>query len=66
MTRGKQEEALTVAAKIAKVNKTKLPDNLKITVKTSFGNKSPSDYNILDLFRTPVIRKRSLLIFYVW
>ena len=66
VTHDKHDKALNIAIKIARINKTKLPENLEISVKTSFGDKSPSDYNIFDLFKTPVIRKRALLMFYVW
>ena len=66
VTHDEHDRALNITVKIARVNRTKLPDNLEISVKTSLGDKSPSDYNIFNLSKTPVIRKRALLMFYVW
>ena len=55
-----------VASRVAKINKITLPENIEVHVKTTFGDKKATDYNIIDLFRTPKIRKRALLMFYVW
>ena len=60
------KEALEIAAKIAKYNKRSLPDDLEIQVITNFCGKKPTDYTIIDLFKTAKTRKRSIIMFYIW
>ncbi|XP_065051213.1 organic cation transporter protein-like isoform X1 [Rhopilema esculentum] len=66
ITHNKHKEALGTAAKIASLNKKPLPGDLSIEVSTSVCGKQPADYNIMDLFRTPKIRKRAIIMFYIW
>ena len=66
ITHNKHKEALGTAAKIASLNKKPLPGDLSIEVTTSVCGKQPADYNIMDLFKTPRIRKRAIIMFYIW
>ena len=66
MTHNRHKEALETAAKIAKRTNRCLPDDLEIEVTTTVGGKQPSEYSIFDLFRTKIIRKRSIIMFYIW
>lgn len=66
VTHNRHHDALKTAAKIAKFNKIALSSDLDIEVTTNICGKKPSDYNIIDLFRTKIIRKRSIIMFYIW
>ncbi len=66
VTQGNSRKALKIAAKISRVNKIELPEDLEVHAKASFSGKKPSDYNVFDLFKTPIIRKRAFLMFYIW
>ena len=66
MTHNRHKEALETAAKVAKYSGKSLPHDLEIEVTTTICGKDPSEYNILDLFRTKIIRKRSMIMFYIW
>jgi len=66
VTHNRHKEALETAAKVAKYSGKSLPHDLEIEVTTTICGKDPSEYNILDLFRTKIIRKRSMIMFYIW
>ena len=62
----KNKEALKTAATIAKHNKIELPEDLQVEIASNICGKKPSDYNVIDLFRTKRIRQRSIIMFYIW
>lgn len=70
LTKGRQEEAETILMKVAKENKTEIPyESLKALLET--GESKTSDENckqasVLDLFKYPNLRKKSLTIFFLW
>lgn len=65
-TRGKFERAEKIICKMAAVNQTEVPEELlKREEKESDVGKQES-YTQLDLFRTPVMRKKTLIILFNW
>ncbi|XP_064652870.1 organic cation transporter protein-like [Lineus longissimus] len=67
VTKGRFEEAEVFLRKVAKINRRQFPENTKLE---SFIDHSANDdekaTSALDLFRTPNMRRRSLVSFYVW
>ncbi|XP_038058409.1 organic cation transporter protein-like [Patiria miniata] len=70
ISKGRFKEAKKIITKIAKVNGTKVPDNLLGTLESLREEDEKSSpvrrTTILDLFRTPNIRKKTLIMFYAW
>ncbi|XP_038058237.1 organic cation transporter protein-like [Patiria miniata] len=72
ISKGRFKEAEKIITKIAKVNGTKVPDNLFENLENLQENErdpKPSSVHrttFLDLFRTPNIRKKTLIIFFNW
>jgi len=62
MTQGKFDEAEAVFRKAAKMNGKTLP--MKLHFKKNVGEKT--SYSIIDLVRTPNIRKRTIVLWYCW
>lgn len=59
----KPEKARKIIKRIAKFNKVPAPlDTLKVETKVDHIN----EHNILDMFKTPELRKRSVILFYLW
>ena len=60
--------ALSVLQRGAKVNGVTLPDDL--AERTKADDQGQEDdrriYGVWDMFRTPILRKRSLVMFYIW
>ncbi|CAH1778323.1 unnamed protein product [Owenia fusiformis] len=71
ISKGRLRDAEDICGKIAKINRVKAKENftLKDTVDTKKDDSDVSDTkqaSIIDLFRTPVIRKRTILIWIQW
>ncbi|XP_046740243.1 organic cation transporter protein-like [Diprion similis] len=70
MTKGRLDEAKDVLHKASVVNKVELPrDALNNLLKTDNDNgetRSIEKTSIIDLLRYPIIRKKSLILFFVW
>ncbi|KAI0215704.1 Organic cation transporter protein [Lamellibrachia satsuma] len=77
VTQGRLSEAERILRKMAKCNGATLPDTLFSGVQNQAGavdNKIASEdecksvrhYNVVDMLRTPQLRKRSLVLFYIW
>lgn len=65
LTRGRNEDAVKYLRKVAFFNKRDIPENLEL--KTERGAKEDAKrVTFLDLFRTPRIRKHSLLMLCAW
>lgn len=62
ITQGRFEEAEIVFRKAAKINGVQLP--AKLHFKKNVGEKT--SYSIVDLLRTPNIRKRTVVLWYCW
>lgn len=65
----KMEQAETLVKKISKFNNLPYPEetveNLKLKSKVQLEQPS-KEYTFMDLLRTPQIRKRSFVLFYLW
>uniref|UniRef100_A0AAY4B915 Major facilitator superfamily (MFS) profile domain-containing protein n=1 Tax=Denticeps clupeoides TaxID=299321 RepID=A0AAY4B915_9TELE len=63
LTQGRQEEARREIQKVARANKRKVPESLldKLEAETT-----PQTGSMLDLFRMPYLRKRALVLSYLW
>ncbi|KAM6971563.1 solute carrier family 22 member 13-like [Tautogolabrus adspersus] len=63
MTQGRKEEAQKVLERAAKVNGRKVPDDLmdKLTIEGKVKRR-----NMLDIFRIPYLRKRTIIMGYNW
>ncbi|XP_038048377.1 organic cation transporter protein-like [Patiria miniata] len=72
ISKGRFKEAEKIITKIAKVNGTKVPENLFESLENIQENEtdpkssSARRTTVLDLFRTPNIRKKTLVIFFNW
>lgn len=63
---GKTDEVLKIMQQAAKHNRRELPENIsKQIIPTEKSNNSDS-VNVLDLFKTKQIRKKTLLLFVIW
>ena len=64
----KTEEAEDVITKVTKFNKLLFPAQAWADVKFELGLRSEDgkQYSLLDLLKTPQLRKRSLIMFYIW
>ncbi|XP_068436983.1 solute carrier family 22 member 3 [Clinocottus analis] len=61
------DEAMEVAAEIAKCNGRSLPRNLpEVRQHVSTEKKVVNPVSVTDLFRTPIIRKNTLILIYAW
>ncbi|CAH1781636.1 unnamed protein product [Owenia fusiformis] len=71
MATGRLKEAEKVCRRIARINGVKLPENFNINKFTEVEDKTVSDGNkksatLFDLFRTPRLRKRTILSYCLW
>ncbi|CAH1781864.1 unnamed protein product [Owenia fusiformis] len=73
MATGRWNEAEAVCRKIARINRVKLPENFNVDkCRELYSENKTCDENarksatILDLFRTPRLRKRTLLTYCMW
>ena len=63
----KTDEAEKLIAKMARFNKCQFPTQAWTNVKFQLGLRSEGNrYSMLDLLKTPQLRKRSLIMFYIW
>lgn len=64
----KIEEAEKLITKVTKFNKSLFPAKAWSDVKYQLGlrAKEGKQYSLLDLLKTPQLRKRSLIMFYIW
>ncbi|CAG9577071.1 unnamed protein product [Danaus chrysippus] len=71
LSQGKIDKALVIMKKFERVNKTKIPDKVlnefteatQQAIKESAAHKS---YSVLDIFKTPRLRKNALLLIVIW
>ncbi|OWR51600.1 Ectonucleotide pyrophosphatase/phosphodiesterase family member 4 [Danaus plexippus plexippus] len=71
LSQGKIDKALVIMKKFERVNKTKIPDKVlnefteatQQAIKDSEAHKS---YSVLDIFKTPRLRKNALLLIVIW
>ncbi|XP_068604107.1 solute carrier family 22 member 13-like [Brachionichthys hirsutus] len=63
ITQGRKEDALKVLQRAARVNGRTVPDNLLDNLET---NDSPERGSMLDIFRIPYLRKRTLIMGFNW
>ncbi|CAH1779983.1 unnamed protein product, partial [Owenia fusiformis] len=61
LAQGRQKEALKILKNIGRINKKELPDDVEIQM----NDKTPSA-SVIDLFRTPGLRKRTFNIYFQW
>uniref|UniRef100_A0A0K8VPL8 Organic cation transporter 1 n=3 Tax=Bactrocera latifrons TaxID=174628 RepID=A0A0K8VPL8_BACLA len=71
LMRGRLEEALKVLENMAKVNGRKLPNKIKTNLEAKIAKKKDSNKNtanvgVIDLFRTPNMRLKTILITLSW
>ncbi|XP_007561900.1 solute carrier family 22 member 3-like isoform X2 [Poecilia formosa] len=64
-SRGRSREAIKVASDMAKCNNRVLPHNLQEMISLEEKKEAPS-VSFKDLFRTPKIRKNTLILTYAW
>ena len=62
----KQAKAEEIVKRIAEFNKVSLPKDLELYVKNAIVKKDGQLYSFHDFFRTPNIRKRTLVKGYIW
>ncbi|XP_053621967.1 organic cation transporter protein-like [Plodia interpunctella] len=72
VSQGKVDKALTILKKFERLNKTKIPDkvlseftesSLKTIKESEAENRT---YSVLDLFKTPRLRKNAILLIIIW
>ncbi|XP_026322546.1 organic cation transporter-like protein [Hyposmocoma kahamanoa] len=72
VSQGKIDKALTIMKKFERINKTKIPDKVlsdftESSLKTIKESEAESKtYSVLDLFRTPRLRRNSILLIVIW
>ncbi|CAH2056093.1 unnamed protein product, partial [Iphiclides podalirius] len=72
VSQGKIDKALTIMKKFEKINKTKIPDKVlseftESSLKTIKECEAESrTYSVLDLFRTPRLRRNAILLIVIW
>ena len=69
MTQGRVEEAEAVVRKIAAYNGRELPASFKLTKPDQGSNSKAAGTGVLgflDLFKTPNMRKKTVIIYYLW
>ena len=68
MARGNKEKTVTILKKIARINKKQVPDNVWAEVEELCDKKSRerNNYTYMDLFRSPNMRRISLLTILMW
>jgi MFS transporter, OCT family, solute carrier family 22 (organic cation transporter), member 13 len=71
VSQGKHDQAITILKKFEKINRTKVDPQIyenfrENCVKMQEEEASNSNYSILDLFRTPRLRKITLLLIGIW
>lgn len=64
MANRREEEALQLISRAAKLNGNPLPEDLNIIGRDKA--KGRRKYTLVDLVRTPEMRKQSLILFYLW
>ncbi|KAK7881816.1 hypothetical protein WMY93_030225 [Mugilogobius chulae] len=62
ITQGKKEQAISEIRKAAKVNKRKVPEELL----EKLNAEAPEKKNMLDLLKIPYLRKRALIMSFIW
>ena len=64
----KTDEAENVITRMTNFNKLKFPTQAWGDVKFQLGmqNRDGKQYSLFDLLKTPQLRKRSLIMFYIW
>ncbi|KAL0809394.1 hypothetical protein ABMA28_011583 [Loxostege sticticalis] len=72
VSQGKIDKALTIMKKFERINKTKIPDKV-LSEFTEASLKTIKDceadgrtYSVLDLFRTPRLRRNAILLIVIW
>ncbi|CAH1780788.1 unnamed protein product [Owenia fusiformis] len=68
ISKGRRKDAEEIARKIAKINKVKVDDEFSLNdmVATNVDQSDMKQATIVDLFRTPIIRKQTLLVWVQW
>ncbi|XP_063632710.1 organic cation transporter protein-like [Cydia splendana] len=72
VSQGKIEKALTIMKKFERINKTKIPEKVlsdftESSLKTIKENEAENrTYSVLDLFRTPRLRRNAILLIVIW
>ncbi|XP_071479194.1 organic cation transporter protein-like [Diadema antillarum] len=68
VSQGKSKKAEEVIQHVAKINRTKLPDPVftEAELKEQEATRSDSKPSVLDLFRTPILRRRTINFVYNW
>ncbi|XP_063836586.1 organic cation transporter protein-like [Ostrinia nubilalis] len=72
VSQGKIDKALTIMKKFERINKTKIPDKVlseftEASLKTIKDSEAECrSYSVLDLFRTPRLRRNAVLLIVIW
>ena len=72
MAHKRYADAESVLRKAAKFNQVDIPEDPFETKRRSISNvsnisaSSSAKYTLIDMFRTPKLRKRSIILFYIW